>query len=212
MAAQQKATALERKARHIANPKRGSKLLGPARRPLAPVPLSPVAALPFKTGLSFYANRIDGGVKAMMPIVRLSEDPKVRNVAERWDLLSEPEKRVVPLEQLCFEAEVRQDVFIGEFIKAAFRENMNLSKITAAMAHPDVVQASIDAAKTPDGKADRAMLFKHSGFLPERTGGNIFVNAQARAESKAAAISESSGLPSFEESMTEFLEQEQAEP
>jgi hypothetical protein len=211
MAAHQKAKALERKARYIENPKR-SRLLKPARSPLAPIPLSPVAALPFKTGLSFYANRITGGVGFMMHMARLSEDPKIRGLADRWDLLTESEKKVVPVEQLCYEGDVKQDVFFADFTKTAFRANMDLSKLIAAISHPDVVQASVDAAKTPDGKADRAMLFRHSGFLPEKTGGNIFVNAQARAESKAAAISESSGLPSFEESMTEFLEHDQAEP
>lgn len=198
--------------RYVANPKRSGRLLKPARHPLAPVPLSPVAPLPFKTGLSFYVNRIPGGIAAMLQIARMSDDPKVRSVADRYELLTEAEKKVVPIEQLCYEADVKQDVFFSEYSKAAFRSSMDVSKLIAAVSHPEVVQASVDAAKTPDGKADRAMLFRHSGFLPEKTGGNIFVNAQARAESKAAAISESSGLPSFEESMTEFLEHDQAEP
>jgi hypothetical protein len=100
------------------------------------------------------------------------------------------------------EANVKFDVakIAGLVAEASIRYGINISNMLAGLAHPRVVQASIERALEPDGVQDRRMQFLHSGFLPhEGSVFNVSATAGAAAQSvRSVAVNTGPGLPPFE--------------
>ena len=79
---------------------------------------------------------------------------------------------------LCVFARVNPMELLGAVMAAAINMKAVESKMKAAMAHPEVVDATIKTAKKKgaEGFADRKMLHEAVGFLPTRKGGGIEIN------------------------------------
>jgi hypothetical protein len=153
----------------------------------------------FKGTLAYAASRIQGGRTVFMEYARIASqsDERLMPLVEKWDSLSKSDKRYVNLDDLCEAVGIRLGMVVGAVADAAFEYNADVSKLMAAVAHPAVVQATIDSALTPQGVQDRRMLHQHLGFVPTPTGPVFNVSAKAGAMSSV----EERGLPDFEETV-----------
>jgi hypothetical protein len=83
---------------------------------------------------------------------------------------------------------------------------VDISKLIAAVHHPEIVEATIQAAKGPFGMPDRKMLHDHMGFLPLPKGQTINIDASSKtlvAGGKVMIEDATIGLPSFEQDAIE---------
>lgn len=138
------------------------------------------------------------------------EDERCKKIVYAWDTATQRDKDTIKLEDLCAAAGISPDEFLGLIIPALWRRNLDIGKLIAAMAHPQVVEASIQAAKTQWGSLDRQMLHTASGFLPTKAGQQInidnrkqIVNANGQVSAKDTS---GPGLPSFEQDCIEGAE------
>ena len=81
-------------------------------------------------------------------------------------------------EAMCVRARVSPVEMLGAILMAAKSMKATESALTAILAHPGVVQATVDTAKVagPAGYSDRRMLHEAVGFLPSKKGGGIEIN------------------------------------
>jgi hypothetical protein len=156
--------------------------------------------LPFQGTLAYAASRLPGGKHAFMEYARLCTEERIKALVHRWESLSPSDQRRVSLEELCVACEVDPPELVGAVAAAAFRFNSDVSTLIAAVAHPKVVEASIDRALQPDGIHDRKMLFQHSAFVPVPASSTINVNNLMLSK---VAMAEISGLPDFSDTIME---------
>jgi hypothetical protein len=117
-------------------------------------------------------------------------DPTAARFVDAWGSLSpsgQQEKEAA--DALCKQLGLNPLELLRAAAEATLRFSVSVARIRAAQALPSVVQRSIETALTPEGSADRKMLFQHSGFLPMPKGSQIAVavtqNAHATVESVA---------------------------
>src|SRR6202030_627179 len=72
----------------------------------------PVPRFPY--GLKHLASYLPGGVKAMIHLAWLSRDERVRDVARRWRALDREQQRSIEIEELCYQAGVKDADFIAD--------------------------------------------------------------------------------------------------
>ena len=159
--------------------------------------------LRFKGTLAYTASRI-GGKDNFFDLVRQSarENQWLMPLIEKWDSISKSDRRYICIDDLVSALDLSPGRVLGAVVETAFNDNLDVSRLIASVWHPQVVEASIEKALTPEGEADRRMLFQHSGFTPKSTG--AVVNVQANANSQAVAGANADrGLPSFEDTVSE---------
>ncbi len=152
--------------------------------------------LPFESTLAF-AFRSCGGKETAINGARLVEDQRFEKIVWAFDNASPADQKSVVLEDLCKAADVSPDEFMGAVMSAMWKRSVDIGKLTAMVAHPQIVEATIQAAQGPFGMPDRKMLLDHAGFLPKATGQTINVGVDARTA--VSVVTETKGLPSFEE-------------
>lgn len=81
-------------------------------------------------------------------------------------------------EALCVKAAVSPLELLGAILMAAKSLKATESALKAILAHPDVIDTTVETAKLPGpaGYSDRRMLHEAVGFLPTRKGGGIEIN------------------------------------
>ncbi len=159
--------------------------------------------MPFRVGLNYFATYLPGGRETMMELARLSDRETVQNVATLYAQLSAEKQRTIVIEELCIAASVSPVDFISAVTSVAYTVNMDISRLLASLAQPEVVQAAIDRAKdTEGGHADRKMLLQAQKFLPV---GALNISQKQVAVAGAQANAEASG-PSFEDILRESAE------
>jgi hypothetical protein len=81
-------------------------------------------------------------------------------------------------EAMCVRARVNPIELLGAILMAAKSMKATESALKAILAHPDVVDATVETAKVPGlvGHADRKLLHEAVGFLPTKKGGGIEIN------------------------------------
>lgn len=161
--------------------------------------------LPFEATLA-YVFRNSGGKETAINAARLliETDPRFKRLVYAYDSASEIDKKSIRLEDLCAAAEVTPDEFLGLTVPALWKRNTDMGRMLAAVSHPQIVETSIQMAKTPFGIKDRAMIFEHTGFLPTKSGPQINIDNSRKTLNVGKGQVEDTGapaLPSFEEDM-----------
>ena len=84
----------------------------------------------------------------------------------------------LPFEAMCVHAKVNPVELLGAVLMAAKSMKATESALKAILAHPDVVDATVETAKVlgPAGYSDRRMLHEAVGFLPTKKGGGVEIN------------------------------------
>ena len=171
----------------------------------------PLEILPFESTLAYVFKGV-GGKQTAVEAARMIEgdDPRMKKIVHAWDSATERDRASVKLEDLCAAADITPDEFLGLVVPALFRRNLDIGRLIAAMAHPQVVEASIQAAKTQWGSLDRQMLHTQSGFLPTKAGQQINIDnrKQTLVAGGGSGVKDTSapGLPSFEQDAIEGAE------
>ena len=130
-------------------------------------------------------------------------DADMKAVMEVFNGLKKREQDGCTPEYVCELAGVDPNDMAAEIFRAYLSYTSDVSNLIAAAGHPEIVKKSIQFAKTEEGHRDRKMIFEHSGFLPQKSGGGIHVNATANADAKSAAILPNE-LPSMESDTRRF--------
>lgn len=163
----------------------------------------PLVILPFESTLA-YVFKGAGGRETAVNAARMlqEENEPCRKIVYAWDTATQRDRDTIKLEDLCAAAGISPDEFLGLIIPALWRRNLDIGKLIAAMAHPQIVEASVQAAKTTWGTLDRQMLHTQSGFLPTKAGQQINIdNRKQTLVTGGNSVKDTSapGLPSFEQ-------------
>jgi len=155
-----------------------------------------------------YAFKGAGGKESCIEAARLiqDQDERIKRFVYAYDSASETDKAALVLEDLCSAADIPADELLGLIIPALWKRNVDISKLIAAVHHPEIVEATIQAAKSPFGMPDRKMLHDHMGFLPLPKGQTINIDASRKtlvAGGKVMIEDGAPGLPSFEQDAIE---------
>lgn len=163
--------------------------------------------LPFQATLA-YVFKGAGGKTTCVEAARLvvEQDERIKRFVHAYDTISETDKEKIILEDLCQAADISPDELLGLIIPALWKRNVDISKLIAAVHHPEIVEATIQAAKSPFGMPDRKMLHDHMGFLPLPKGQTINIDASRKtlvAGGKVMIEDGAPGLPTFEQDAIE---------
>lgn len=113
---------------------------------------------------------IDGGEEIVYEYLRASEDEEVKKLLEVYDKVDVRDHDFLSFEEYCGAAGVNS-IHIYEKLAGVMAMQSDLtSSILAASAHPQVLQATIEIAKTEKGHRERKILHTASGFLPRPKG------------------------------------------
>ncbi len=157
-------------------------------------------------------RKMPGGRENFIEYVRLAamdSDEDAKKFLLCFDDLSPTHQKTCSFDDVCYASGVKIVDMLKMVTAIAFSVNVDIANFVAAMSHPDVVKASVSAAKRRGGYRDREMLMSHHGFLPKRGGTSIQVNASSRSDASAeaasqaaaAAAAEQSSLPKFRDEM-----------
>jgi hypothetical protein len=128
----------------------------------------------FATQLRLIARRINHGANRSAPstlpvraldYLRSTEDPEARKVADAYFSVPESYRRLLLPEAFCHAAGVSPWRVLEIITAVAVRQTAQASAIIAAIAHPRVVEKTIDRALQDDGTRERMILHKAVGFL-----------------------------------------------
>jgi hypothetical protein len=101
-------------------------------------------------------------------------------IAQKYKLSNKSMRSSVPFEAYCLAAKLDTKKVLGLIFAEVYSQNEQASGLMAAAAQPDVVRATIDAAKQPGGSRERDMMHKHSTFIPVPKTSITFVREAGR--------------------------------
>lgn len=115
-----------------------------------------------------------GGQDKVWEALDLSDSPDARKLVRTRALLNQSERAVAPFEAIALSAGMTTKHAFGVVAEAIIEASQDASRILLHTSMPEVMQASIDHAKKPDGVVDRRMLMQSTG-LATRPKGSITV-------------------------------------
>lgn len=123
------------------------------------------------------------------------EGELIRPFLEKYDSLSDWDKRSIEFEAIAIAAGINIRHLWGEIMLAIREHSVNAVKLIAIAEHPKVIKKTIEYAQTPGGYRDRDTLHTMLGALPSPKG-PTFINkffagaAQESSEDAPAAETE----------------------
>lgn len=162
-------------------------------------PILPAIALPFKAGLSYFAEQFTGGLETMLELCAASADESLRAFAAAVRRKPQHQVRLLAtkggeLEAVCREIGIEPRALVGMVTEEAFAHSHDLTRLVLAIEQPNAVKAAAVYAMLPDGHKDRRMLLQATGAVPVPAS---HVTATAIAGARASAGGEDDDLPSF---------------
>ena len=106
--------------------------------------------------------------------LRFSDDQLAITFLDTYDSLPLTDRDRVPLEALILKSGVNPVHFLGTLFLAVRENTINRSKMIAMANHPEVMQATVEAALIPGGYRDREQLHIMTGALPSNKGVTVF--------------------------------------
>lgn len=131
-------------------------------------------------------------------------DADMQKVIECYRGLKRREQQTITPESICDLAGVNPNDLAAEVFRSYLSYASDAANLIEAASRPAVVRKQVKVALTTDGWRDRKMLHEHSGFLPQKTGGGIHVNASANAENQNATVVSAPELKSMESDTIRF--------
>jgi hypothetical protein len=176
--------------------------LPPVRRKLAKLAkANGFARLPGENSLQLVMRYVPGGRDGVLQYLRHAAadgDRDAQTWLHVWDDMKPWERLHASLDDTCAASGISPVKFIKLVVGVAFEMHCDLANLVAAVAHPEVVEATIESAKIPgpEGHDDRKLLLQHHRFSPIPKGTTINVGVSASAQAAAHASVDSS-VPSF---------------
>lgn len=131
-------------------------------------------------------------------------DADMVKVMECYHGLKKRERQTATPEFVADLAGVSPNDLAAEVFRSYLSYASDASNLIEAAGRPEIVRRQVEFAKKEAGWRDRKMLHEHSGFLPQKQGGGIHVNAQANAETQTATIVQAPELPTMESDTLRF--------
>lgn len=126
--------------------------------------------------ISDMLKRVFGTASKAIDALRFSTDPIAVAFLEAYDGLPICDRETyLTLEAICLKAQVSPPALLGATLMASKQLMAQESALKAMVAHPDVVDSTIQFAKLPGGYKDRKMLHESVGFLPTNKGNSLNV-------------------------------------
>jgi hypothetical protein len=115
--------------------------------------------------------------KQFLNYLTVSSDPAALDFLKCYRELKSDADRV-PIEAICIYAKVNPVQLLGSIMLSAKEMKGKESALKAIVAHPDIVQSTINSAKLlgPNGASDRKVLHEAIGFLPTKNGAQFSIN------------------------------------
>jgi len=115
--------------------------------------------------------------KQFLNYLTASSDPAALEFLRCYRELKSDADRV-PIEAICIYAKVNPVQLLGSIMLSAKEMKGKESALKAIIAHPDIVQSTINSAKLlgPNGASDRKVLHEAIGFLPTKNGAQFSIN------------------------------------
>lgn len=119
--------------------------------------------------------------------LEMSSESEVRSflLAYNLEIIPDDLRERFPYELYCAVAKLSPLRLLELLAAVIVRAGAQHSAITAALRHPEVVDATVAAALLPDGVSDRITLHKATGFLPQPKGAQTTISIQAAANASA---------------------------
>lgn len=116
--------------------------------------------------------------KKILAFAAVSNQPCAVQFMNALRKVKEQDRNKLSFEAMCVFARVNPVEMLGAILMAAKSMKATESALKAIMAHPDVVDATVETAKVQGmtGHADRKLLHEAVGFLPTKKGGGIEIN------------------------------------
>lgn len=95
-----------------------------------------------------------------------SSKPQARAILEVRSRLNKRQSKDVPFEAYCVAADVSPRDALALLTVEVYDQAGKASALLAASQHPAVTAATVAAAMSPLGTAEKKMLHQHAGFLP----------------------------------------------
>jgi hypothetical protein len=123
-----------------------------------------------------------------------TSDPRAARFLDSWDALSASEQQLRgAADAVCMRIGLAPIDLLTVVMDVGIRFSICGAQIKAAMALSSIVERSIETALTPEGVADRKMLFQHAGFLPitktSQTAYSAIRNADGNNSTQAPGVS-----------------------
>lgn len=109
----------------------------------------------------------------IMAFAAVSNHPCAMAFTEAMRQIKKADLQLLSFEAMCVRAHVSPVELLGAILMAAKSMKATESALKAILAHPEVVDATVEMAKVPGpaGFSDRKMLHEALGFLPTKKGG-----------------------------------------
>jgi hypothetical protein len=108
-----------------------------------------------------------GVLEKVWDYLETSGDDMARHlIAQKYKLKNVSQRKALPFEAFCFAAHLDTKKVLALIFVEVYSQNQQASELMAAGAQPEIVQATIDAAKFPGGTNERRMLLSRNNFIP----------------------------------------------
>lgn len=118
-----------------------------------------------------------GGLMAALAAMRFSKDLNIVSFIEKYDSISERDRKSLSWEAIAISADVDAAYLLGATILAIQAHSSNAVKILALTNHPEITRARINfGTSLPGAERDRTAVDTGLGFLPQSKGSTFIIN------------------------------------
>lgn len=141
--------------------------------------------------LAWALRRIPGGFKAVINLLRLSDDAQAQLVITGYERVKRGKLDAYPgVHAVIDEIGMSPRDFVGLVSRVAFDFNVAIGNTIAAFEYPKMMKRSMQRAQQISGTEERKLHFQHTGYVPSGKGIQIGIRntVTAAAEDDAPLV------------------------
>lgn len=117
------------------------------------------------------------GVHDAIAYLRSSTHEDARKFLEQYDELPPTSREKLPIEAFCKASSISPTRVLELIVTSAYEVCNSSAELIAAVAHPQIVQATVASALHPLGHQDRKMMLQRRGFVPAPKNQTVIMGA-----------------------------------
>lgn len=107
-----------------------------------------------------------GNIPAAIECLRTSDQKEALELLRIWDEYTDKEHAAIPFEAFCLSSGTPPRKMLGVIMQSVVENTQLAVELLLAVNHPDIVQKTIDLAKTDKGSEERRVILQNRGTLP----------------------------------------------